>query len=129
MRALGEIEGRRTPDEFLEVIGEFFVEGGVFFGPFVLLGELAHGDHQGLRDVAAAVGSEAAVGVGNLRCRGVNRIGRGFDLGRGQAWLRLHCRHKGSRVRRTNCVPHHRGLRWREANRDGTAAGSTGPGV
>jgi hypothetical protein len=58
------VEAGRPSYEFIEVVVEFLVEGGVIFGAFVFGVELFDGGDECFGDEDSAVGAEVAGGVG-----------------------------------------------------------------
>ncbi|MFM1944508.1 MAG: hypothetical protein RI897_3490 [Verrucomicrobiota bacterium] len=61
--AFGVVEGGGASAEFLEVVGEFLLEGGVEGRSVVFFFEFGEGVDEGFGDVASAVGAEVALGV------------------------------------------------------------------
>src|SRR5688500_10982010 len=65
-----EIERRRTPDVFLEVIAELLLEGAILPRLSVFPLQFQQSRHERFWHIAAAIGAEAAVLIGNRRLAG-----------------------------------------------------------
>jgi len=65
------IERRRSPDILFEIVGQFLPEPAIFPSRCILLLQFEQRRHQRFRHIAAAVGAESSVAVGDLLHRAV----------------------------------------------------------